>query len=96
MCAAWQLSVPAIGLTCSDQRQPGWKVARPTGAGVEVDQVELAAAGLERADLLGFVQAHPDQSSAVSVRHLGSSDWWLVFVSTGVSGVRPHSAHEPS
>src|SRR6478735_4080915 len=30
-CAAWQLSVPAIGLTCCDQRQPGLKVARPTG-----------------------------------------------------------------
>src|SRR6266567_1161089 len=30
MCGAWQLPVPAIGLTCFDHRQPGWKVARPT------------------------------------------------------------------
>src|SRR4051794_24995256 len=30
MCGAWQLSVPAIGFTCSDQRQPGLNVARPT------------------------------------------------------------------
>ena len=30
MWAAWQLSVPASGLTCSDQRQPGSKVPRPT------------------------------------------------------------------
>src|SRR5207237_6561440 len=32
MCAAWQLSVPAIGFTCFDHCQPGSKVARPTGA----------------------------------------------------------------
>src|SRR5258708_31859971 len=32
MCAAWQLSVPAMGLTCFDHCQPGSKVARPTGA----------------------------------------------------------------
>src|SRR5687767_2462816 len=31
MWAAWQLSVPAMGLTCLDQRHPGSKVARPTG-----------------------------------------------------------------
>src|ERR1039457_1715016 len=29
-CAAWQLSVPAIGFTWSDHFQPGWNVARPT------------------------------------------------------------------
>src|SRR3954470_22847512 len=28
-CATWQLSVPAIGLTWSDQRQPGSNVPRP-------------------------------------------------------------------
>src|SRR5437870_4695294 len=31
MCAAWQLSVPAIGFTCSDHFHPGSNVARPTG-----------------------------------------------------------------
>src|SRR3954452_19398997 len=31
MCAASQLSVPAIGFTCFDHCQPGSKVARPTG-----------------------------------------------------------------
>ena len=30
MWAAWQLSVLAIGLTCSDHLQPGRNVARPT------------------------------------------------------------------
>src|SRR5712691_8740385 len=30
MWAAWQLSVLAMGLTCSDHLQPGWNVARPT------------------------------------------------------------------
>ncbi len=28
-CGASQRSVPAIGLTWSDQRQPGWRVSRP-------------------------------------------------------------------
>src|SRR4051794_20614305 len=31
MWAAWQLSVPAMGLTCLDHFHPGSKVARPTG-----------------------------------------------------------------
>jgi hypothetical protein len=31
VCAAWQLSVWAMGLPCLDHCQPGWKVARPTG-----------------------------------------------------------------
>jgi hypothetical protein len=31
-CGAWQLSVPAIGFTSFDHRQPGWKVKRPTSA----------------------------------------------------------------
>src|SRR2546423_3267945 len=30
MCSTWQLSVPLNGFTCSDQRQPGSKVPRPT------------------------------------------------------------------
>src|SRR6266567_3413805 len=30
MWAAWQLSVLAMGLMCSDHLQPGWNVARPT------------------------------------------------------------------
>src|SRR5215216_6973732 len=29
-CGTWQLSVPAIGFTASDQRHPGSKVAFPT------------------------------------------------------------------
>src|SRR6476660_6190162 len=38
---AWQLSVLAIGLTCLDHCQPGWKVALPTAPDVTLTSSSL-------------------------------------------------------
>src|SRR5947199_3617013 len=58
MWEAWQLAVPAIGLTCLDHCHPGSKVARPTGPPARLTSSsfpELSANGRTSSGLSKFI-----------------------------------------
>src|SRR5580692_9238512 len=57
MCSTWQESVPAIGLTFSDQRQPGSKVPPADRVAAQIDHFDAAFVVGELAYLIGTLES---------------------------------------
>src|ERR1700758_394551 len=82
MCSTLQESVPASGLTCCDQRQPGWKVPSPTWWPLRSTSSTCpwpsvnsrTSSGVSKRLLIRFAIIPPRCSSRVAPLLRGSSD----------------------